>query len=588
MRADGVETLTLAGIDGDPLPASIRWSLDTRASRSTTWPEIATQATSGLMALHGVDSGAPRRLGLDVVSGAAATLAGIAVMAALVARRRGLRVEGVETEAAGAAMLMLGHHLAGATCGDPWKPPVGGAGPGPPFPTADGHWVELEVLGPDRWGTFWRRLGVDGPELGPAWLAFAFRHNTARCRLPPAMHEATARHSLARLRATADACGVALVRVRGYDEVRADWTPGQAPWHFGVLGPGDDSADGTVIAADAERRSSPLAGVRVVEVTSRIQGPMAGRVLAMLGAEVIRVEPPGGDPARDAPPTAGAVGAPFVTYNHGKRAVELDYKSSKGRAELFDLVRDADVFLHNWRAGRAHELALTSDDVARVRRDIVYAHASGWGAVADPTLPSMATDYLVQAHAGCGAGLNPDGEPPFPSRLTIVDLLGGLVAAEAIVGALLLRELTGRACTVDSSLLSSTLDLQDDVLTGISSGVEKDRHRGRPVWGPLQRPLATADAYIVLDAGDATSLRKLARACSAADDDVDAIARSLRAESTTLCIERLRAADVCAIPVRTDLAGVARDPLYVAAIEHIDGVCSVVAAPWCFDIAGGS
>ena len=580
------EKLTLVGPHEYALDASIRWSLGAVASYSNAWPEIALQATSGLMAVHGLDTGPPRRLGLDIVSTAAGTLACTAMLAGLLARGRGLPVDAVQTYAAGAAMLMLGHHLASATCGDSWTPPVGGTGPGPPFPTADGEWVELEVLEPERWGAFWRRLGVRSDELGPTWLAFAFRHNTARCHLAPALHAATARRSLAELRAAASACGVALVRLRDYDEVLADWTREHGPWTFHLLGDVDSRSATTTVSRSDATRSGPLAGVRVVEVTSRIQGPMAGRVLAMLGADVTRVEPPGGDPARDAPPTAGDVGAAFVTYNQGKRAVELDYKTRSGRADLLELVRGADVFLHNWRPRRADEIALTAGDLARVRKDIVYAHASGWGSGTGPALARLATDFLVQAHAGCGAGLYPVGEPPFPSRLTIVDVLGGLVAAEAIVGGLLVREHSRQACSVETSLFSSALEMQDTVLAGLASGDEQNRAHGRPIWGPLDRPMATADGYIVVDARDPAAQRRFARLCGARDESAQPSSASLQAEFTAEWIERLRAVDICAAPVRSDLAEVACDPQYAAVTEQLN-VCSVAAAPWCFEVGGG-
>ncbi|NJP67817.1 CoA transferase, partial [Streptomyces spiramenti] len=213
-------------------------------------------------------------------------------------------------------------------------------------------------------------------------------------------------------------------------------------------------------AARTAPPAGPLVGVVVLEVGRRIQGPLAAHLLWQLGAEVVRIEPPGGDPMRGAPPLCGEQAAVWLAFNHGKSAVEIDLKRASGRRELIGLVRDADVLLHNWAPATALRLGLESASLHRVNPTLVHAHTSGWSdAVPDPPL---ATDYMVQAHSGLADALRADpAEPPRPTLLTVLDSLGGMLGAEAAVAGLLHRRLTGRGSAVESSLLSAARLLRD-------------------------------------------------------------------------------------------------------------------------------
>lgn len=182
----------------------------------------------------------------------------------------------------------------------------------------------------------------------------------------------------------------------------------------------------------------PLAGVRVIEVCRRLQGPLAGLVLHLLGADVVRIEPPGGDVYRLMPPATGDVSATFLAFNHGKRAVELDIKRPEGRRTLLDMVAEADVFLHNWAPGKAVELQLDFDDLATCNPRLVYTHASGWGTALGAN-PPFGTEYLVQAHSGLGHTVRSVDEPPAPSPVTLTDVMGALVAGEGTLAGLVLR-----------------------------------------------------------------------------------------------------------------------------------------------------
>lgn len=178
---------------------------------------------------------------------------------------------------------------------------------------------------------------------------------------------------------------------------------------------------------------------------------MVGHVLRMLGAEVIRVEPPGGDPMRGIPPVSGDCSARFRVLNDGKRIAEIDLKTTEGQAELLDLVAGADAFVHNWAPGRAERLGLAAEDLAWIRPGLVHAWSSGWSPLPWPD-PPLGTDFLVQAHSGLAAAVDREGAP---SLMTLTDIMGGLVCAAGVLAALLRRERTGLGARVDSSLYSA-------------------------------------------------------------------------------------------------------------------------------------
>lgn len=541
--------------------------------------EVRVQALSGLMAVHGRDAGVPRRLGLEAASVAAGIVGAQGVLAALYAGSRGRPVRRVHASVLHAALLILSHHLALATTPERLAPAPPADGPGPPFPTADGHWVEIEALGFGPWIGFWRRLGVERAELEAAWSSYVHRYLAASCTLPATLHRATGRHSLAELRQAADACGVALCRVRTYPELIAELGGANGvrpPWR---LQPGTGTPHAAPLLP-VPPAAAPLRGVRVVEVTSRLQGPLAGLLLRMLGAEVVKAEPPGGDFGRHSPPLAGSRGAAYLAYNRGKRVVEIDYKQPEGRARLAELAAGADVFLHNWRGGRAEELGLDWAHLAPRSPRLVYAHASGWGPGADVPC-AVAGDFLVQAHAACGDGLNPTGEPPFPARLTLLDPLGGLLACEGVLAGLCLRARTGRGCRVDTSLWAGAMALQGDVLRAMVFDQERGRRMGRPAWGPLDRPVRAADGWMMVEAAGEGARDRLARACGVTPEVDDAtLLDRLGTRTAAEWAHVLRAAGVPATAIAPSLEEVAADPRTDGMLERMEDACWTASAPW--------
>lgn len=569
------------------LRARVLWHGASRLSPRRAASEATVQAMCGLMEVHGRDAGWPRRLGLEVASVASGVLAAQAVLAALVASSRGRLVAAVETSVLEAGLMLVSHYVAEATCPDPeeWTAPETGPDPGPPFESGDGRWFEIETLDPDAWRQFWSRLGAADADLGRAWTAFRARYFRGKCSLPPGLHQATACHRLEQIAAVAAASEVSLAPVRSYAEVLAE--AGSAGCHPELTDVGGASFGPGPAGASLAGEGLPLEGIEVVEATSRMQGPLAGLLLQMLGAHVLRVEPPGGDPIRLVPPYAGDQGYFFTCFNRGKDTLELDLAAASDRAALLELAAGADVFLHNWRPGKAAEWGVDPEVLLARNPRLTYVHASGWGD-ARPNRRLLGTDFLVQAHAGMGYGLNPEGEPPASSRVLLTDCLGALVTCEGALGGLYRREQTGRGCRVDASLLAGGMTLQAHVLDALRAGRETSRLQGRPVWGPLDRPLRTADGYIAVDAPEDGAFARLARLCEVDRQDASRL-ETEAAIADVICTgpsirweEAMREAGIPCAVVCSELGSLPQDPDLAPLFEQLGGTSRGPTAPWRF------
>jgi len=435
--------------------------------------EYDVQAACGLMEVHGRRFGGPIPLGVDFAAATAGVLAALGASAALWACARDGRPRRVRTSVAAAALLAVGQYLAAATADEagPEEPRLPG---GPPFTSADGVRFELESLAAEGWLAFWTGLGVGRTEAGRGWVAFQQRYATATCALPAVLYRAAGCRSLGELTGLAEQAGVDLTPVLAQPP---DGAPG-LPWRITPTGSATDRSAADRSAADrssadrssADRSSAdrsgvdrpapartaagPLAGLVVVEVARRVQGPLAAHLLGLLGARVVRIEPPGGDPLRGVPPMAGDCSARFHALNHGKERVEADLGTAAGRSVVRELASGADVFLHSLAPGSDERFGLDAARLTAARPGLVYARASGWGAERGER-PPVGTDYPVQAYSGLAALVTPPGRPPTPSLLTLTDVLGGAVCAEGVLGGLLGVLRTGHGRRVDSSLLSA-------------------------------------------------------------------------------------------------------------------------------------
>lgn len=570
------------GSGGSPLEVNLSWYGPSPVG-GRPGSEAVVQALSGLMQIHGRDAGGPRRIGLEVASVAAGILTGHAVLAAMVGRSRGLPVACVQSSVLQAALVLVSHRVAADSSGSEWVPVPEGPAAGPPFRSADGHVFEIETMDASAWRAFWERLGAGDADLALAWRMFRPRYFRGTCTLPPGLHEATAARPLAEIAEVARMSAVSLCRVRDYDDVLIE--PGRSEGHPRTR-PLPTSADPAARSpASASAGALPLAGLRVVAATNRLQGPLAGLLLQMLGASVVRVEPPGGDLVRTVPPLLDGTGSFFLSFNRGKEAVEVDLGKPAGRDDLVELVAGADVFLQNWRPGKAAEWGLEAEHLAAVNPRLVYAYASGWGG-----RPKMAhlvgTDFLVQAYAGVAAGITPVGEPPVPSRALLTDYAGALNTCEAVLSGLYLRERSGRGQRVEASLLDGAMALQAHVLEDLATGQEKGRRRGRPVWGPLDRPLETADGTLVVNVENDDDMQRMCSACGVDPGNggrvgLEALlARRLTDEPAGHWEEQLTEAGIACAQACTDIGALPRDPRLAGLFEPLAGAASIPLPPW--------
>ena len=205
----------------------------------------------------------------------------------------------------------------------------------------------------------------------------------------------------------------------------------------------------------SELPGGPLEGIRVLDLTSMISGPVATMMLGDQGADVIKVEPPGGDLVRNLGPNRGGLTASFVSSNRSKRSLVLDLKTADGMAALKRLIPTADVFVQNFRPGAIERMGLGESVVRGLRDDIVYVSISGFGE-AGPYAHKRVYDPVIQALSGLAAiQADRDTGRPRMVRTIIPDKTTALTAAQAITAALYARERSGRGQHVKLAMLDA-------------------------------------------------------------------------------------------------------------------------------------
>ncbi|MEQ8659826.1 MAG: CoA transferase [Gammaproteobacteria bacterium] len=202
----------------------------------------------------------------------------------------------------------------------------------------------------------------------------------------------------------------------------------------------------------------PLAGYRVIDLTTMISGPLATMLLADQGADVIKVEnPAGGDGVRDGGNRRGDFSANFLNNNRNKRSLALDLKHPRGVETLLGLCAHADVFVQNFRPGVIERMGLGEDAVRAVRPDIVYASIAGFG-FSGPYAHKPVYDPLIQAVSGLTTvQAGSDSERPRLVRTIVPDTVSALTAAQAITAALLARERSGAGQHVRLAMLDAVV-----------------------------------------------------------------------------------------------------------------------------------
>jgi crotonobetainyl-CoA:carnitine CoA-transferase CaiB-like acyl-CoA transferase len=217
-----------------------------------------------------------------------------------------------------------------------------------------------------------------------------------------------------------------------------------------------------------------LDGVRILDLSIWRPGPYATQLLADLGADVLKVEPPGGDPMRIFPEL-------FATLNANKRSVVLNLRDATDRARAHDLVAEADALVEGFRPGAAARLGMGEADCRAINPAIVYCSVSGYGQDG-PLATAPGHDLNYQAYA---AVLAPEGGPPVQCAVPIADLGGGLAAAMGVCAALLGRVRTGAGEQVDVAM-TDLLASWTGPLTGLAVGETGDRLGRLPSYGSFR------------------------------------------------------------------------------------------------------
>ena len=201
----------------------------------------------------------------------------------------------------------------------------------------------------------------------------------------------------------------------------------------------------------------PLAGIRVLDLTTMVSGPVAATMLADQGADVIKVEPPGGEQMRHLGPPHNGVTPMFFSCNRGKRSIVLDLKSDAGKSVLTDLIRETDVLIQNFRPGAMDRMGFGEPEARKLNDKLIYVSISGFGEQG-PYAHKRVYDPVIQALSGAAdIQANRETGKPGMFRIIIADKVTSVTAAQAISSALFHRERTGRGQHIKLSMLETML-----------------------------------------------------------------------------------------------------------------------------------
>ena len=450
--------------------------------------DAALQALCGITDTTGAGDGPPTAIGAPVVELSAALYGTAAAVATLRGGRRPAPAPRIDIALFDCAVNMLTTflpaHFGGSrpTRVGNWHPLLG---PWNVYRAADG-WVLICTASEPQWRRLcavierpellddprYRTLGdrtARRPELDALIEAWSERHSVADCiaavgaanipcgpivRVADLADEPNLAHR-GMVRRLAIPASSATLRVPG-SPFRAGLWRGRAPDRI----PARD-ADRAALAGQLAARPSaatprrtpdrlPLAGIRVVEIGQYTTAPLAARHLLGLGAEIVRVEPPGGEATRVWTPGRHGLGYFFLLTNGGKRAVALDLATPGGKQALADLLRGADVLLENLKPGALARLGFDVARLGALNPRLIYCAISGFGHdAAYPERPAF--DSVVQAMSGL-MDVTRSGGTPYKAGISMADICGGQFALLAILAALTQRDHSGRGQAIDLSM----------------------------------------------------------------------------------------------------------------------------------------
>lgn len=352
--------------------------------------------------------------------------------------------------------------------------------------------------------------------------------------------------------------------------------------------------------------SSPaiLRGIRVIDFSRVLAGPFVSQMLGSMGADVVKVEPPGGDDSRkygDPAARTDDIKAIFASFNCNKRSIVLDLKKAEGSAVALRLVKGADVLIHNFRPGVMDDLGLDYDHLKSLNPGLVYCEISGFGN-GGALRSKRGNDLSAQAYSGLLSISGEPGREPVKCPVAIGDLSAGLYATIGVIGALLWRERSRRGQRVETSLFEGLVSLLSYYMTQyFMTGIVPQRMGTANKMGQPNQVFQLKDGLIAVSATSDEMWQRFCRAIGEVElisdprfirlndryqnreELLSVVSRVMREITLDDCLRNLEAEGVVCAPVRT-LDEVAADPQLevLNAIETVsagDQTISVVKVP---------
>jgi CoA:oxalate CoA-transferase len=255
-------------------------------------------------------------------------------------------------------------------------------------------------------------------------------------------------------------------------------------------------------------RARPMAGLTVLDFSAFVAGPYASRLMADMGADVIKVEPPEGENLRGLPPLSNGMGGFFSAMNVGKRSVTIDLKNPAGISLVRELAAKSDIILENFRPGVMKRLGLDYETLSEARPDLIYCSVSGYGQTGpDAHRPAFAP--IINAASGYTMGefrYQRAQDKPERSRTIAADVLAANHALIAITTALYRREQTGRGDYIDVELLAGLMNM-------IPFEIQEAQFPMKELKVPIFEPIRAKDGYFVVAPVTQKNFHALCEAC---------------------------------------------------------------------------
>lgn len=353
---------------------------------------------------------------------------------------------------------------------------------------------------------------------------------------------------------------------------------------------------------------SPLEGLKVIEIARILAGPWAGQALADLGADVLKIEAPGGDDTRRwGPPFIERDGdtsaAYFYACNRGKTSLIVDFSTPEGQAQLRDLIADADILIENFKVGGLAKYGLDYATLCALNPRLIYCSITGFGQDG-PYAARAGYDFMIQGLSGLMSITGEPDQQPQKVGVAVTDIVTGLYATTGILAAVAQRHRTGKGQHIDMALMDcATALLANQAMNYLATGTAPARKgNAHPNIAPYQ-VLPTADGHIIAAVGNDGQFQRFCGLLGCGDlggdarfasnqkrvENRDALTRALEAETIKWSADALlRACDAATVPAGpiNDIAQVFDDPQVQHRGLHItpEGVPGI-RGPWRFSDA---